>query len=697
MNSIPINTDKIVQWQKSLSNFTEDLTVFFTQDNLSNIWVLKTYWNKKIQDILKDKKLSHFSQLVNIDHSQDPTLGEIINMFRKNCLDIFQDESYKKRYTQQLVMGMARLEWVSENIIEKIYSENIQIDKNMQDVFKKNNLTLMDLTSRDVIFSQKEKELFLYTMLFLHDWENKNTDNARESWYYKIKEWWVEIKEYGIKSFEQAFNCGWQIYNEFFWDKEDKKNMPHHPINSVDDIYLLYDSKTSIDYNWKTIDSHTLAWILNITRSLLHIQAHKHLDYIRGKIHDPESFVKYKKGKYWKEIYWTQIDEVRDWEISALWRDEISSLDMRDMSGNIIKERSPSFYSADTKSWHLQSIVFNGVETSFSWRSKWLTSWIMKLINDPKYKKWKDVTDSLWNSFYVKNKKDWLKIWLWLINQLPEKLIDGARLDIKWSESWEILIDEISKDWKLLSFSDIKINLSKYGIFHEKIDLLLRNKSFRKNLEEKLNNTNELKNNKTAKWYEEFKIVTTTWTEYQISEKSDDMIVSKNEFGLWNHGIYNINKLMELLLRPNNHTMILWHNTIENIINNAFDEEEFYLKERAKKIWIINNRNSHTFNPRNAILNQLLYDDIIANNTDIDDTIREQIKSNRENLFIWTKEDSRYGVKEFIYNMIQKEYIWYIQKDWTYMLSKPLWNQRSIISQLRWYDIYKKNSLRSLK
>jgi hypothetical protein len=218
----------------------------------------------------------------------------------------------------------------------------------------------------------------------------------------------------------------------------------------------------------------------------------------------------------------------------------------------------------------------------------------------------------------------------------------------------------------------------------------LRNKSFRGNLNEKLNNINELKNIKTVEWYEEFKIVTTTWTEYQISEKKNNLMFSNNELGLWNHGIYNIKKLMELLLRPNNHTMVLWHDTIENIINNALDEEEFYLKERAKKIWIINNHNITKFNPRNAISNQLVYDDFIKNKSDIDTSLLNNIKEDREDLFKWNKENSRSAVKEFIYNMIQKEYIWYLKNNWTYLLSKPLWNQRSIVSQLNWYKIYKK-------
>lgn len=410
-------------------------------------------------------------------------------------------------------------------------------------------------------------------------------------------------------------------------------------------------------------------------------------------MHDPESFVRYKKWKHWKEIYWTQIDEVRDWEIAALWRDEIINLEIKDTSGNDIKERSSSFYSADTKSWNLQSIEFNGVKTSFSWRSKWLTSWVMKLINDPRYKKWKDVTDSLWNSFYVKDKKDGLRVWLWLIEKLPEKLIDGARFSIKWDESWEILMNEISQDWALLSLEDIKHNLSQYGISYDKVNLLLRNKKFKMILQEKLNNNSILKNSKTVQWYEEFKIVTTTWTEYQISEKKDNLIFNNNELGLWNHGIYNIKKLMELLLRPNNHTMVFWvdDNTIENVINNALDEEEFYLKERAKKMWIIDDTNMNKFNPRGAISNQLLYDDIIKNHSQVDASVLQQIKEDRENLFKWKTKDSRLAVIEFIYNMIQKEYIWYAKIDWEkYFLSKPLWNQRSIISQLNWYKIYKK-------
>jgi hypothetical protein len=50
----------------------------------------------------------------------------------------------------------------------------------------------------------------------------------------------------------------------------------------------------------------------------------------------------------------------------------------------------------------------------------------------------------------------------------------------------------------LLPINEIKQNLSKYGISDDKIDLLLRNKSFRGNLNEKLNNINELKNIKTV-------------------------------------------------------------------------------------------------------------------------------------------------------------------------------------------------------
>ena len=686
-----INVESIIKWQKKFSWLVRNLTIFLTNGNLSDKTPIEKYQNMNLLDLLKDKKLNAFSQLIDNSH-ETITLWWFINTFRKDCWEIFEDKEFKKRYTKQLVIGMARLEWIPDNIIEKIYWEDIIIDEEMQNIFKINNLTFMDLTSCDVSFEEKEKELFVYTMLFLHDWENKNIDKANESWYYKVSGWGVEIKEYGIKSFEQAFNCGFQIYNEFFWNNKDKEIIFHYPINSIDDIYALYDNTETLIYNWKIIDSHTLAWILNITRALLHVQAHKHLDYIRWEIHDPASFIKYKKGQHWKYIYWPQIDEVRDWEIESLWRNEISTLEMKDKNGKKIKERSTKFYSADTKSWYLQDVFFNDVETSFSWRSKWLTSWVMKLVNDPKYKKWKDVTDSLWNSFYVKNKEDWLKVWLWLIEKLPERLVDGARFDIKWSQSWNILIDKISKNGELLQKSIIYNNLKDYNISNEKIDLLLRNRSFRINLNERLRNINELKNTKTVQWYEEFKLVTTNWTEYQISEKSDDMITSYNEFGLWNHGIYNIKKLMELLLRPDNHTIVLWHDIIENIINNALDEEEFYIKQKAYKMWIINDDNSNNFNPRNAISNQLLYDDMV-NNTSLDSTIINQIKDQRNDFFSGKKEKSRELVKEFIYNMINKEYIWYLTKDKTYKLSKPLWNQRSTISQLLWYKIYKKNSI----
>ncbi len=688
-NEKKLHVEKTLELQKSLSSLARDLTVFLTNGNLSDTASIEQHKDIKLWDLLKDKKLSMFSPLIDKWYESN-TLWNFIDTFKQDCWNMFEDNDFKKRYTQQLTIGSACLEWVPEKIIDKVYGANVPIDKEMQKIFKHNHLTFMDLTGREVVFWKKERELFLYSMLFLHDWENKNIDQANESWYYKVNEWFIEIKKYGVKSYEQAFNCGFQIYNEFFWHNKDNADIFHHPINSVDDIYALYDNTITLHYNWKNIDSHTLAWILNITRALLHIQAHKHLDYIRWEIHDPASFIKYKKGIHWKEVYGSQIDEVRDWEIASLWREELSTLDLTDTKGNNIKERSPSFYSANTKSWHLQSIIFNDVETSFTWRSKWLTSWIMKLINDPKYKKWKDVTDSLWNSFYVKNKEDWLKIWLWLIEKLPEVIVDGARLDIKWTGCWVVLLKKISNNNKILDKKIIYENLKEYNISQTKIDLLLRNKFFLKNLDEKLYHTDTLKNNKTAEWYEEFKIVTTNGTEYQISEKSDDMVMSYNEFWLWNHGIYNIKKLMELLLRPDNHTMTLWHDTIENIITNALDEEEIYLQQKAYKMWILNNENSDVFNPRNAILNQLLYDDMLHNEF-VDSNIIAQIKNKRSDFFIWDKETSREGVKEFIYNMINNEYVWYLTQKNTYNVSKPLWNQRSILSQLLWYKVYLQN------
>jgi hypothetical protein len=48
--------------------------------------------------------------LIQADEFNNKTLKEFVSTFRENCLDIFQDDKYKKRYTQQLVVGMARLE-----------------------------------------------------------------------------------------------------------------------------------------------------------------------------------------------------------------------------------------------------------------------------------------------------------------------------------------------------------------------------------------------------------------------------------------------------------------------------------------------------------------------------------------------------------------------------------------------------------
>lgn len=55
----------------------------------------------------------------------------------------------------------------------------------------------------------------------------------------------------------------------------------------------------------------------------------------------------------------------------------------------------------------------------------------MKLINDPKYKKGKSVTDSLANAFYTENQTDAMMVWLGLIEQFPDELLDQARFDVK--------------------------------------------------------------------------------------------------------------------------------------------------------------------------------------------------------------------------------------------------------------------------
>ena len=699
---------------KNIPNLVKDITVF--------LWDAKThndFTKYSIQDLQKVIDMKNFSPLKKFLKIQDIdiyntsySVNKILIHFRNSLATIIDQEDYKKWYTQQLVVGMARMEWVQVSTITKIYWGSVSIDEEMQKVFKENNLTLMDLSSKDVILWEKEKELFIYTMLFLHTGEKK-WELRHKSAYYNIKEWWVEITEYWIKSFEQAFNCAWQIYNELFYHGVGLPSsfLPHHTINTIDDIYNLYDSNTVITYSNDKIDAHQLSWILNITRALLHIQAHKQLDYVRWVIHDPASFIRYKKGKTYKEIYWSQIDEVRDWEVKALWDEELSKLDIKDSKWQKIQSRTPSTYDPDNKSWSIKDCVFNDTQTTFSWRSKWLVSWIMKLVNDPRFKKGKSVTDSLWNSFYVKNKEDWLKIWLGLIEQLPEHIVDDARIEIKWEVSWKILLDKISKDWNLFDVPQIKENLKPYGIWWERVSLLLRNKNFNILLQQQLNIfSKEVYNEKTRYWYEEFKLVTTTGTEYQISEKKNDDIISLNERWFWNHGIYDFKKLMEFILRPNNHSMVLWHDIIKNMIKWALDKEESYLINRAKTAWIITTKNKKDFNPWSAILHQLLYEE--DNFIDHSDEIADQIIKNQENYFNWNstweasslhinnegktipskfitmKEWWRNTIEEYLYNLIQKNYIGYVNSDNEYIVSKKWWNERLLKTQLEWYNLF---------
>lgn len=701
-----MNSDKA---KYNLSSLERDATIFLWDGTLTvDFW---KYTKKDLEILIKDKSFSYIKDFVAED-SENIVLTTMQDC-KDTLSDILQQEDYKKRYTQQLVIGMARMEWVHENTINKIYSNAVVIDENMQKIFKDNNLTLMDLSSKDVMLWKKEKELFVYTMLFLHNGEN-SWELRHESDYYTVYEWWVEIKEYWIKSFEQAFNCAWQIYNELFYYNKDGRGIPHQAINCIDDIYKLYDSSTVLTYQDRKIDAHQLSWILNVTRTLLHIQAHKHLDYIRWEIHDPASFVKYKKGKKYQDIYWSQIDEVRDYEVKELRDSELAQLTILDSKWERIKSRSPWIYNADIKAWTIQNCVFNWTNTTFTWRSKGLISWIMKLINDPRFKKWKTVTDSLWNSFYVKNKEDGLRVRLWLIDQLPEHLIDGQRIEIKWDESWRTLLNYISRDWSLLPQETIIKNLSVLWISKEKILLLFRNKHFfsllTKNLQDSIK---DVYNDKTRIWYEEFKLVTKTWTEYQISEKKDEHVITQNERWSWNHGIYDFKKLMEFILRPNNNSMVLWHDIIKNIIKWALDREYGYLLNRAKVNKFITKENEKDFNPWSAIMHQLMDEDNdLIDYIDKHPNINNELNKNQDQYFGWNRirqtnpefdkdwnkttpimmlmqDWNRSFVEEYLYNLIQRQYVWYIT-DNKYIISKKWGNERLIKTQLEWYKLYKK-------
>lgn len=329
-----------------------------------------THISEHFEDLQSDDAFKPFSDFVN-DHSTTHEINNhthenkihILQKFQEHVKDVLNNEQYKEWYSQQMIMGVALMEGIHPEVIQHLYNQNITINEEMQNIFQKNNVTLMDLSYNDVKFSEKDKQLFLYTMLFLHDGEEINPEQLYKSKYYTVENNNIFITEYGIKSFEQAFNCAWQIYNELFGNHE--LMLPHFPIKNEQEIYDLYKNKTSIESNGHTLDKEDKPLVLNITRALLHIQAHKKLDYTDNE-HDPAGTIKYHEGMSWRDTYGEQINKVRDLEVKNFFASEINLLKMYDENNHLKNHRTPETYNAVSKSWLFKDIIFNNVHTTLT-------------------------------------------------------------------------------------------------------------------------------------------------------------------------------------------------------------------------------------------------------------------------------------------------------------------------------------------
>lgn len=123
-------------------------------------------------------------------------------------------------------------------------------------------------------------------------------------------------------------------------------------------------------------------------------------------------------------------------------------------------------------------------------------------------------------------------------------------------------------------------------------------------------------NEKTHDSYEEFKLVTTSGTEYQCIRKGNDEILSHNEYGLGNHGIYDFKKLIESRLRPNNNSMTFNYEKLNHMLDNIMEKEEQYLMTRMKQLGLLTDTNKDSFDPWKAIYYQLFYEELEGEHKD---------------------------------------------------------------------------------
>lgn len=583
--------------------------------------------------------------------------------------DIERDTSFKGEFTRQMVIGMARLEGIPDEIIATMYwklsIDEILIPK-IQKILKTRNIGLIDCSLNDVTLSEQDRNLLIYTKLFLHEKdvdekEDRITDQSMKSEYYTVdKEGKLKINKYGIKSYELAINCAYQLYQKDFHNiKPENSKTRHIRLTYQEDIEALYTNEWLVLSDGSVIDAWVKSHILSLTRAIMHIQSHKKLDYT-GTKHDPAWFQTYEPWGNALAIFEKAFNDQRRLEARIIRDKEISQRWIKDSEGEEIK-REPTNYDGENYSWSLKNLTFgwvNGID--FSGRMKSFPGSVWKLIHTPKYKHGKYITDNGAVTFHTKSNGDSCKVFTQMINNIDDRDLSRVRLDIKWDESRRVFlenIENIEKDWNKYSFNFKKESIESLWLVNDKLEHLYKNNDFAKAIYESQDSSEARKpsNTKTWAWYEEFKMILPSWTEVQIRTKeqlNDGKLapIAHNELGKKWHWIYDGHKWINTLLRLYNELIPLDDtaaNVIDNAINNAMEQEELYLWWK----FTLEEHDMTDFNPWYAIYQQLIDKDW----------------SNKESQYDYFNEDEsqnrKLQCKQIMYKNILGKYV-IIHHDW---------------------------------
>ncbi len=536
---------------------------------------------------------------------------------------IEKDLEFKKEFTRQMVIGMARLEWVPDATIAKIYEvkdiKSVMIPS-VQEILKKRHIGLIDCNLDDVTLSPKDRNLLIYTKLFLHEQcgntiaDSNMTENSK---YYELdNQGALIIKPYGIASYRQAINCAYQMYQESFHGIPPEESTKRYIVlESQEDIENIYESWNLVLHDGSIINEEQKSHILSITRAIMHIQSHKRLDYTIGR-HNPGGLITY---EYWEnaiKLFEKAFDAQMERESEIMRTEEIERRWIKNSEGENIS-RNPTAYNWKSHSRLFKNMkIGNNIDVEFSGRIKSFHSSVWKLINTPKYKHGKHMTDNGAVTFHTKGHENSCQVFMHMINSIDSNDLTNVKLDIKWDLSWSEFLEHIESVEKSEDGYSFRLNeesIDSFWIKEEKLKYLYKNKQFAKSIYEAKNNWESKKtdNRKTGIGYEEFKLIMPSGTEVQIRTKEQInngnlAPIAHNELGERWHWIYDGYKWIEILLRLHNEIIPIGDNTTSNVIDhlvdNAMKQEEHYLRWKFAMEW---GKDMSAFNPWYAIYGQL--------------------------------------------------------------------------------------------